>query len=516
METQLKSARGRSLPRSVGRQVGVLPIEARHPVGNRIPQNTTSHLSKIVRKTPTSRAGSNTSCRSLSSRCKVRLTNDKVDILDEQETQSSASNSCKDEGNNEKVPQKFLSPKEILDLCQENDFYRVYEIDLHGMSLAEVPDLEKFRKLRVADLSGNHISRICNLEFTQDLRELKLYDNHIIKIEGLDSLKEVCSLQLQYNQIETVGKGLANLKKLQSLRLDNNRITKLEASDLLPCVQITMLDLSNNYLDCLTALTYLSNLEELYVSRNRLKKLTDLHRCKHLQELDLSRNQLTDLSGISDLVSVQILDVSENQLTTLSSLGKLKSLEELNVSGNRVSDLSGWDAAFPRLQILNLCNNRVEAWQQVCLLKGLPDLVELYLAGNPFTLEGGERPTYHVDIQTVVPSLEIIDGAHLKPMTGNAGTPLMRPMTASSMLSVRQVEAQVKAVLEEQESMERMLEKRFASLKAVFDTLPAHRPPVKSYPTPQDSSSPAPSSRCRSHARIREAQAFAQSIPDVE
>lgn len=45
-----------------------------------------------------------------------------------------------------------------------------------------------------------------------------------------------------------------------------------------------------------------------------------------------------------------------------------------------------------------------------CLLKGLPDLVELYLAGNPFTLEGGERPTYHVDIQTVLPLLEIIDG----------------------------------------------------------------------------------------------------------
>lgn len=68
----------------------------------------------FCRKTPTSRAGSNTSCRSLSSRCKVRLTNDKVDILDEQETQSSASNSCKDEGNNAKVPQKCLSPKEIV------------------------------------------------------------------------------------------------------------------------------------------------------------------------------------------------------------------------------------------------------------------------------------------------------------------------------------------------------------------------------------------------------------------
>ena len=43
-------------------------------------------------------------------------------------------------------------------------------------------------------------------------------------------------------------------------------------------------------------------------------------------------------------------------------------------------------------------------------LKELPELVELYLAGNPVTLEDGECPTYHTDIQAVLPALEIVDG----------------------------------------------------------------------------------------------------------
>jgi Leucine-rich repeat (LRR) protein len=63
---------------------------------------------------------------------------------------------------------------------------------------------------------------------------------------------------------------------------------------------------SNNVYYCGQALSYLPNLEELFLSGNHLQKLTDLHRCKKLQELDLSRNQLSDLSGISGLPSLQV------------------------------------------------------------------------------------------------------------------------------------------------------------------------------------------------------------------
>ncbi len=39
------------------------------------------------------------------------------------------------------------------------------------------------------------------------------------------------------------------MKKLKTLRLDSNNILKLETSDLVGCVQLTVLDLSSNMLD---------------------------------------------------------------------------------------------------------------------------------------------------------------------------------------------------------------------------------------------------------------------------
>ena len=32
-----------------------------------------------------------------------------------------------------------------LELCQEEDFYKVYEVDLHGTDITHIPDLEKVR-----------------------------------------------------------------------------------------------------------------------------------------------------------------------------------------------------------------------------------------------------------------------------------------------------------------------------------------------------------------------------------
>ena len=44
------------------------------------------------------------------------------------------------------------------------------------------------------------------------------------------------------------------------------------------------------------------------------------------------------------------------------------------------------------------------------VLEDLPELVELFLAGNPFCDPDGPMPHYHSAIQTIVPELEIIDG----------------------------------------------------------------------------------------------------------
>lgn len=411
------------------------------------------------------------------------------------------------------LEERILTTQDILDLSQETEPYKVYEVDLHGENLSSAPDLEKFRRLRVLDLSGNHISDINGLDFNLDLRELKLYDNDISSIDGLTNLKELSHLQLQHNKISKIGRGLGSLKKLQTLRLDNNKLTKIETPELLSCSNITTLDLSGNCLETLAPLNYLPNLEELLATGNRLKTTGDLSKCRKLQEVDLSWNQLSDVAGLSNLPNLKIIDLSHNNLTSLKSLGKLKSLEELNINANRICELASFVSVFPKLQILFVCDNMITAWDEICALDGLRDLVELSVSANPFTLEDGDMPAYMTAVSIALPRLEVIDSAQIKRSGAkSSGAPLMRPMSAASVISVRQVDSQLKAAANEQESFHKSIAEKFASLRSIVNSLPS-QPPRALSASSQGSQVP---SRCSSRSRISAARNFAACNFDDE
>ncbi|XP_046580399.1 protein phosphatase 1 regulatory subunit SDS22-like [Haliotis rubra] len=545
MNKNLKTRVAVSLKNTIGRHVGVLPVDPRPRVTRKAP----SSGGGVVRK-----AGSCTSAAQPLSRTSS-LTSTNRDLSDDEEHDdiklSSAINSrqgssrsvssqfgsarsrssrigssragssragssrrastgtrphTSEEKEKDDRPKNTIEPEEILEQCQERDYNRVYEISLHGEALTHVADLEKFRKVRVLDLSCNHIRRIDNLEFNQDLRELKLYGNQISTIENLDNLKELCSLQLQHNKIRSVGRGLSSLKKLRTLRLDSNHLLRLETSDLVACVQITVLHLSSNMLDNLSALNYLPNLEELSASNNRLRKVTDMQRCKKLQEVDLSGNRISDLSGLAGLPHLQILDVSSNQLTSLRSLGKLRSLEDLNVSHNKLSELSYFAQIFPRLQILSICDNSLDTWQDVSDLGMMKELVEISLSGNPVTMEDGEMPHYHYTIQTVVPNIEVVDGAHVKRQSVKSA-PLMRPMSASSIVKCTARWTHNSRRCRGIKCLEKSIADKFESLQGTCETLPLSLPEwTSSLQSPTSCHSAS-----RSRARLREAMDFSQS-----
>ncbi|KAK3584989.1 hypothetical protein CHS0354_037363 [Potamilus streckersoni] len=321
----------------------------------------------------------------------------------------SASNtsSPRDEEITPRKPFKTIDWEEILAQNMETDLSKVYEINLHANEITVIDNLEK------------------------DMRELKLYDNRIRKIENIDNLRELCSLHLQHNKIKTVGKGLGNLKKLKMLRLDCNQILQIDIPELSPCVQLTFIDVSYNMLDSLAALNYLPNLEELYASGNRLRSVSDLSKCRQLQEVDLSGNRLTDLSGLKGLPKLQILTVSNNQLTSLRSAGKLKSLQEIHATNNQICELKTLPFQFPTLEILDIPDNQIYHWEEVCALEKLKELVELFISGNPFCAQDGPMPHYMSAVQDLISTLEIVDGVHVKRQSSK-GAPLMRPMTASS------------------------------------------------------------------------------------
>ncbi|CAG5123950.1 unnamed protein product [Candidula unifasciata] len=408
--------------------------------------------------------------------------------------------------NSSKQRKKGLSTSDILKLCLEEDPNRVFEVSLHGKGLTSTPDLEKFHKLRILDVSGNYIQKISGLGSNKDLRELKIYDNDITEIDGLGNLKELCHLQLQHNKIGTIGRGLCNLKKLQCLRLDSNQISKLEIPELVSCSNITSLDLSHNRLETLAPLSYLPNLSELFASGNRIKNTGDLTKCKKLQEVDLSRNQISDLSGLANLPNLQILDVSHNLIKTLNSLIKLRSLEELNINTNYVKVLSCVASLFPSLQVLLACDNQISSWDEIGTLSGCLDLVELYVEHNPFTMSDGEMPDYHHFLAEVLTGLEVIDGVTLKKSdVKQDGVPLMRPMSASSMITVRQLDSQLKAASDEQGTLMKSINERFDALKMLMDSLPSEPPRSQT----AESTNTSTGSRCSSRSRLKEAKNFA-------
>ncbi|XP_038064484.1 protein phosphatase 1 regulatory subunit 7-like [Patiria miniata] len=408
-----------------------------------------------------------------------------------------------------------MSPQEILEMSQESKYEDVYDVNLHTCNIGTIPNLEKFTHLRLLDLSCNSIRQIANLHHNKELKELKLYGNEITSVSNLESLVELHTLQLQHNRIQTLGQCLSCLKKLKVLRLDSNRLRKLDSREIASCSQLTVLDISSNKIDTLHSLNCLSSLEELHATHNGLRAVTDLSRCKKLNEVNLSHNKLSDVSGLKGLPHITILQLSHNSLTTscLKALGKLRSLQNLDVSYNQLTELSGIHEQFPSLEVLNVSDNRIHRWTSICSLAKCSSLSELYLSGNPFCAEQGEKPSYHHEIQELLPNLDILDGIHMKRNSAKSA-PVMRPMSAASALSARQVENQLKHVEADLASFGASLAARFESVRSTMESLPLDPPSPRpgtalSIRSVSTSDGSRPGSRCNSRSRILEAQAFA-------
>ncbi|KAI0223099.1 hypothetical protein LSAT2_025659 [Lamellibrachia satsuma] len=379
-----------------------------------------------------------------------------------------------------------ISPEEILAGTHEKDYMKVYEVVCHASCISRISGLDKFTNLRVLDLSCNYIQRIEQLEHNTDLRELKLYGNRIRQMENLHRLKELAHLQLQHNRISCIGKSLQHQRKLKVLRLDNNQITKLDVRELATCVQLTSLDLSNNHIDSLAALNSLPNLTELFLKSNQLSRVDDLSRSKKLQET---------------------LDISHNCFTSLKTLGKHKCLQDMNVSYNRLSRLHGLPELLSGLQVLDISENALEGADELEFLKDFTDLCELYISGNQAL--GDSVPHIHAHIKALLPQLDILDGAHVGKPSTRPGTPLMRPMTASTVISTRQIDTQLRNMGLELNDFEINFNSRFDSLRDCLTSL-SMSAPIETPATPCDSRpQTGRSSRSDMRSRLKDALDFA-------
>lgn len=460
-----------------------------------------------------------------------------------------------------------ITANDILIRCEETNYRDVYEICLHASGLTKIQHLEPFTKLRSLDLSGNQITVIENLHQNLELRELKLYDNKISQIANLERLKDLLHLHVQHNRIQSIGHGLHGLLKLKVLRLDFNRISRIEVRELASCSQLTSLDISNNCLASISAVASLPNLEELYARHNDLRKVDDLSRCKKLQEVDLSFNPLSDLSGLKDNANIRNLCVSHCQLSSFSSLGKLKDLEELNASHCQLRTMKPLAQYYPSLQILNVSWNYLISKDDLSVLNSLNELVELSVEGNPFCDDFQTREALLALVYSLLPQLQVLDSVSLirtlsqplpqtlpahplipltRPMTPvtRPMTPLVRPMTpritpeapgdsqnvmssaqrpmtpvtsrrSATDLKVneKQMEKQLSDIQAQLDSFETEFSVKLKSLRASINVLPnvVTSTSIQKSGSLQSSES-RPLSRCGMRTRLQDAKSFAEHL----
>lgn len=116
-----------------------------------------------------------------------------------------------------------------------------------------------------------------------------------------------------------------------------------------------------------------------------------------LHSLDLSSNLFSQIPDcLASLTALRALNLSNCMIDSLHSLTRnpLPAITALNLRSNRLISIAGIERLYP-LERLDLRDNRMGDPTELARLTGIPDIREIWVAGNPFTKTHG---SYRVKI----------------------------------------------------------------------------------------------------------------------
>ncbi|BFZ20806.1 hypothetical protein BsWGS_23845 [Bradybaena similaris] len=204
-------------------------------------------------------------------------------------------------------------------------------LDLDTVGLSEWPTwLEYFIHLTELQLSGGSISSLPE--------------------DALDMVADtLVTLELQNNSLTSVPKAISKLTCLQTLSLQENKITDLTWLPQLS--KLTNLLLNNNRLTNATILSnalrvYNSTLYSVTLNANFLTAIPDLWFLTQLQSIDLTNNHISDVNSGGFPVGISDVTLGSNLLRSIPMVMKyLNYVSKLKLNANRISAIQGWD--FP-------------------------------------------------------------------------------------------------------------------------------------------------------------------------
>jgi Leucine-rich repeat (LRR) protein len=138
-------------------------------------------------------------------------------------------------------------------------------------------------------------------------------------------------LNLRRAGLREVPDEISKLKNLERLRLDHNKISKIENLEGLESLKV--LDLTSNEIFKIEGLEDLDNLEELGLQLNEIERIENLEGLGSLRVLDLAANKISEIEGLGSLDRLEHLDLTENRIDKVSADGSAETLKRLYEEG---------------------------------------------------------------------------------------------------------------------------------------------------------------------------------------
>ncbi|XP_061163502.1 slit homolog 3 protein-like isoform X2 [Saccostrea echinata] len=250
----------------------------------------------------------------------------------------------------------------------------------------EEDDFEMTTRVRSIDLSVNRIQSIHPRAFENlpYLRYLILKNNPIVEAKGLRFSSSMLQL-VDFSQCDLESVPGPMPSSVADLRLSNNKITKIKATDFENNTNLQLLTLNENMISDVeyTAFATTSNLQELWLNNN---KLTMIPRGLPiaLEKLYMDQNEVHDIeSGLFGKdANLETLSLNMNAVRQIlsNSFSGLQNLSNIYLKGNNIQELvSGTFTDMSSLKEIDLSNNPLKRIQSKAF-KDLPSLHDLQMS----------------------------------------------------------------------------------------------------------------------------------------
>lgn len=283
-----------------------------------------------------------------------------------------------------KMKNEAIERRKLLLIEWENtNFDTVYNLNFGNLYFEKVPDISRFRNLKVIEGGNNQIRILPMSTFKSDsLVKINFSDNEIKRVK-FKSNTNITSVILSNNRLKRIPRSIRKLKQLRILDLSDNQLKKIPRF-LLKLDSLQEITLNYNRIKLTKrSFRYLAKVNTILIAGNKLTALPEnIDELAAARKLNFSKNELSALpTAFAKLDSLTSVIFYKNQFTEMpSELYKLKKLGELDFYYNQINEIPDEIGDLTNLKQLFLSYNNISTLPESLI--GLKKLKYLYLHHN--------------------------------------------------------------------------------------------------------------------------------------